>query len=199
MEPDGLGRILRRTQTGQTDTWYGYGTSTDSASYTATVASGALTVLDQMQSLPGGVGITRKTSTGAIRYTLPNRHGDLLATVDQTGTKQGNTYKWDPDGMPITGTTQPDLLTGNLENGWLAQHNRPVDTTDPNMPIIEMGARPYLPTIGRFLTIDPLEGGNSNDYTYPNDPINQNDLNGNVCWSCAWKKVASALKWGNDY
>ena len=41
-----------------------------------------------------------------------------------------------------------------------------------------MGARIYNPTIGRFLTIDPVEGGNADDYTYPNDAINFVDLSG---------------------
>ena len=41
-----------------------------------------------------------------------------------------------------------------------------------------MGARLYAPTTGRFLTIDPIHGGNDNRYTYPPDPINKLDLDG---------------------
>jgi len=41
-----------------------------------------------------------------------------------------------------------------------------------------MGARVYLPTLGRFTQVDPVSGGNANDYVYAVDPINSNDFSG---------------------
>lgn len=41
-----------------------------------------------------------------------------------------------------------------------------------------MGARVYLPTLGRFLQVDPVEGGTDNTYVYANDPVNEFDLDG---------------------
>ena len=44
--------------------------------------------------------------------------------------------------------------------------------------VIEMGARPYQPLLGRFLTVDPIEGGTPNAYVYPVDPVNTFDPDG---------------------
>jgi hypothetical protein len=42
-----------------------------------------------------------------------------------------------------------------------------------------MGARQYVPSLGRFLQVDPVAGGSCNDYDYVcGDPVNGFDLDG---------------------
>ncbi|MGF7229209.1 MAG: RHS repeat-associated core domain-containing protein [Candidatus Saccharibacteria bacterium] len=53
--------------------------------------------------------------------------------------------------------------------------------------ITEMGARIYIPSLGRFLSVDPIEGGTPNNYVYPTDPVNDLDLTG---------QMSTAAKWG---
>jgi hypothetical protein len=44
-----------------------------------------------------------------------------------------------------------------------------------------MGARPHVPRLGRFLAVDPIEGGRVNDYSYVGaDPVNSADLDGTL-------------------
>ena len=44
----------------------------------------------------------------------------------------------------------------------------------------------YLPTLGRFTSVDRVPGGTANNYVYTLDPINSNDYSGNACysWGC---------------
>ena len=50
-----------------------------------------------------------------------------------------------------------------------------------------MGARSYVPQIGRFLQTDPIPGGSANAYTYTfGDPINTSDPTGAYVATPAW-------------
>ncbi|HEX5923489.1 MAG TPA: LamG-like jellyroll fold domain-containing protein [Baekduia sp.] len=45
--------------------------------------------------------------------------------------------------------------------------------------VVAMGQRSYIPSLGRFLQVDPVDGGSANPYDYTNqDPVNQRDLDG---------------------
>lgn len=59
---------------------------------------------------------------------------------------------------------------------------------------MEMGERPYDPSLGRFLAVDPIEGGALNNYDYAaQDPINVYDLDGQcICLGKRIKKGAKA-------
>lgn len=77
--------------------------------------------------------------------------------------------KYDEFGVPAT-TNTPDRY------GWLGSKQRA--TSQPSEAML-MGQRVYLPTTGRFLQSDPVEGGSANDYDYANaDPVNALDLTG---------------------
>lgn len=61
-----------------------------------------------------------------------------------------------------------------------------------------MGARVYIPELGRFLQIDPVEGGTLNGYVYAADPVNQRDLSGKFVFLLALVPtvVIPAINWG---
>jgi RHS repeat-associated protein len=62
-------------------------------------------------------------------------------------------------------------------HGWLGAHQRP--TVGDTSGVIRMGVRLYHPGLGRFLQVDPIEGGSANDYDYvKGDPVNAVDLDG---------------------
>lgn len=53
-----------------------------------------------------------------------------------------------------------------------------------------MGVRLYNPSTGRFLSTDPVPGGNANAYEYCTaDPITCYDLDGKFSWRKAWHSV----------
>ncbi len=122
--------------------------------------------------------ISSMTGLSAIEHNgeapilqLTNLHGDIVATAQDSETATGltSTIKEASDyGVPATETPP--------KYSWLGSHE--IATELPS-GVTQMGARSYVPQLGRFLQSDPRPGGSANAYTYVfGDPINSNDLTG---------------------
>ncbi len=156
-----------------TVTRYGHTGDGDVSMFTMDEAAG---VTSRAVTVSGGVTVT--LTGGTERWGYANIHGDTLAWADGAGTKQGATLTYHPYG-------NPGGVSVDVGYGWLGRYRK---LADPGLStvLVQMGARTYLPVLGRFLQVDPVLGGSANDYDYVGaDPINGYDLDGR--WMVTWR------------
>lgn len=168
LDPAGRTRETISTGTTDSDIISHYAGAGDSPAWTVEIPSGHWT-----RNIPGinGALAAIQNSTGSTELQLPDLHGDIIATasMSETETKLHPTAETTEYGVPRAGST-PSKYT------WLGADERP---TELPTGIISMGARSYIPQLGRFLQEDPVEGGSANAYAYTyGDPVNSADPSG---------------------
>ncbi|MGX4735377.1 DNRLRE domain-containing protein [Kitasatospora griseola] len=130
----------------------------------------------------GDLGATTANG-GIVTLQLANLHGDTTLQLPLAGGTP-TVLDYDEYGAPRTGQS-------TVRYGWLGTKQRASDTPSG---LTLMGVRLYNPLTGRFLSIDPVYGGNANAYDYVHgDPLNRFDLDGRI--SCGWCKKAAKATW----
>ena len=123
------------------------------------------------------------TATGSPVLQLSDIHGDTVLQLPLDTTTAPTALDTDEYGNPTTSTR-----AAGARYTWLGAKQRSAETPT-GMTL--MGVRLYDPATGRFLSVDPVPGGNANDYAYPTDPVNMFDLDGR--WGNWLRRAAKGL------
>jgi RHS repeat-associated protein len=182
-------RLIQSTQTdaGSTTITRHYTDTGDNPTWTTQTTGGVTATTRYNELVDGDLGLTFTTSGGTTtaRLALANPRDDTAATVTLTATQNApgadstigidNFDTYTEYGAPQQAVASTPGTTTGVGYGWLGTKQR---ATNPTDGLTFMGARLYNPITASFSTLDPVYGGNTTSYTYPQDPINRSDLSG---------------------
>ncbi len=152
---------------------------TDSPTWAEATTGGSTVTTRFLGALHGDLGAVLVDGS-SLTLALANPHGDTVATagVPATGAAAGidSWSSYDEYGSTVSeATATPPLKTATgVGYGWLGANQRAVQASG----LVLMGARIYNSQTGSFTSVDPVFGGNSTAYAYPQDPVNFYDLTG---------------------
>lgn len=173
--------------TGTTVEANGYADDTDSPGWVTETNAGTSTTTRYESTIGGDLGLT---ITGAdIKIGLRNPHQDIVSTITlpALGDAEGIDSWANYDEYGNQTGTMPG--TGPSTYAWHGVAQRALD----NSGLILMGARLYNSVTGHFTSRDPIAGGNTTSYTYPQDPINMSDTTGLAWW---FAPIVIRAAWG---
>ncbi len=122
---------------------------------------------------------------------LSNLHGDIIATayLSEAATSLASTIK-EATEFGVPATEAPPKYS------WLGAIELP---TELPSGVIAMGARSYIPQLGRFLQPDPIPGGSANAYNYTyGNPLNTTDPTGESTEYTIGGPSAAAIAWATQ-
>ncbi|MGW0215611.1 RHS repeat-associated core domain-containing protein [Micromonospora chokoriensis] len=141
-------------------------------------------------ALPGGGTAIRTGSGTAYTFAIADHQGTPTLYLDST-TQNPTWRQYTPYGAPRGATVAtPD------NRGFL---NKPMSPTG----LITVGARPYDPTLGRFISVDPLQDTAQpqqwNGYAYANNtPVTLSDPSGMIPLDCLTVSSCPDYRMGDE-
>ena len=165
---DPAGRTRETVSTGKTSATSvsHYASSGNSPAWTINAAN---EVTRNISGIDGQLSAIQ-SGLGAPVLQLTNLHGDIIATAStsEMATELASKVDTTEFGVPTVTTPPPYSWLGG---GGLS--------TELPSGVVALGARSYVPQLGRFLQPDPAPGGSANAYSYTfGDPVNTADPSG---------------------